>query len=118
VLRTNAGFETTMIFPSTSEILFVCQWIKGIKNWKRVIDVQNKKYVPKKFLLFLTSFGNISIEVNENVYFGNSRSWAFDFAMQVLLFNVTIYGCCTTLYIGLALLTMNFEMNIIMFSFS
>jgi hypothetical protein len=28
VLRTTAGFDTTMIFPNTSEIVFVCQWIK------------------------------------------------------------------------------------------
>jgi hypothetical protein len=92
--------------------------IYGINNLERGIDAENRIYIPKKFSLFLTSFGNISNEVNENVYFGNSISWAFDLAMQVLLFNVTIYGCCTTLYLGLALSIVNFEMNMIMFSFS
>ena len=27
VLRTTAGFDTAVIFPSTFEIIFICQWI-------------------------------------------------------------------------------------------
>jgi outer membrane protease len=47
--------------------------IYGINNLERGIYAENRIYIPKKFSLFLTSFGNISIEVNENVYFGNSN---------------------------------------------